>query len=219
MSNQIIEDLNWRYTTKHYDENKKISKEDMETIKEALRMSASSINSQPWKFIIIESDEAKQRFHKTFEKNFQFNQKHATHASHSILFAHKTHFVKEDYKRRVDVEVESGHLAKDMYDQMMGAIAFADMCADENGNNSTWTKAQTYIALGNILHVLARLKIDSTSMEGVDAVAIKEEFAKEIGEGYECTFALSLGYHKDGEDYNFGKPKARLPQDEIIKTI
>lgn len=219
MSNQIIEDLNWRYTTKHYDESKTISKEDMETIKEALRMSASSINSQPWKFIIIESDEAKKRFHKTFEENFQFNQKHATHASHSILFAHKTHFAKEDYKRRVDVEVESGHLAKEMYDQMMGAIAFAEMVADENGNNAAWTKAQSYIALGNILHVLARLKIDSTPMEGVDGAAIKKEFAKELGEGYECTFALSLGYRKEGEDYNAGKPKARLAQEEIIEIL
>ncbi|MDF4367587.1 nitroreductase family protein, partial [Vibrio parahaemolyticus] len=58
MSHQIITDLNSRYTAKKYDETKRVSQEDMAIIKEALRLSASSINSQPWKFIVIESDEA-----------------------------------------------------------------------------------------------------------------------------------------------------------------
>ena len=58
----IISDLQNRYTVKQYDASKKISKDDMKVIEEALRLSVSSINSQPWKFIIIESDEAKQRF-------------------------------------------------------------------------------------------------------------------------------------------------------------
>ncbi|TOK94894.1 NAD(P)H-dependent oxidoreductase, partial [Vibrio parahaemolyticus] len=63
VSHQIIKDLNSRYTAKKYDAEKRISQEDMAIIKEAIRLSASSINSQPWKFIVIESDEAKQRFH------------------------------------------------------------------------------------------------------------------------------------------------------------
>lgn len=47
MSHQIITDLNNRYTAKKYDEEKRISQEDMAIIKEAIRLSASSINSQP----------------------------------------------------------------------------------------------------------------------------------------------------------------------------
>lgn len=219
MENQIIKDLNWRYTTKAYDETKRISAEDLEVIKEALRMSASSINSQPWKFIIIESDEAKKRFSDTFVNNFQFNQPHATKASHIVLFANKLHFTKEDYKKRVDVEVASGHLPETMREQMMGAIAFAEMVADENGYNGHWTKAQSYIALGNVLHTLARLQIDSTPMEGVDAKMIGEIFGKELGEDYECSFALAMGYHKSPEDYNNGLPKARLAQEDIIVTL
>lgn len=220
VSHPIIDDLNWRYTTKAYDANKKISADDMAVIKEAIRMSASSINSQPWKFIVIESDEAKQRFSSTFENNFQFNQPHATNASHCILFAHKNHFTVDDYKRRVDVEVSSGHITEDRHEGMMGAIAFAEMVADENGYNGQWTKAQTYIALGNVLHTLARLRIDSTPMEGVDAEMIAKEFATELGEDYECTFALAVGYHAEGDaDYNHGKPKARLPLDEIIQVL
>ena len=213
---EIIDNLNSRYTAKAYDNTKRVSPEDLATIEEVLRLSPSSINSQPWKFIVIKSDEAKQRFAKTFTK-YQFNQPHATKASEIILFAHKVHFSKEDYKKRLDASMAAGRMNQKGYDGMLKkAFGFAEMVADENGNNSAWTKAQTYIALGNVLHALARLDIDSTPMEGVVAEEIQKEFAKELGEDYECNFALAIGYHKDGKDYNRKLPKARMAKEDVI---
>ncbi len=215
----IIKDLHHRYTVKKYDPSKRISSEKIEIIKEAIRLSASSINSQPWKFILIESEEAKQRFHNTFAIKYQFNQHHAVEASHVILFAYNPKFTKEQYAHCVDVEVESGHLPKDMYDNMLnGGFAFAELNTDEEGFNGHWTKAQLYLALGNALHTLARLEIGSTPMEGVDAKLIGEEFKDEL-DGYVCEVALAMGYYHDGEDYNHGLPKARLPLDEIFTTL
>ncbi|REL35004.1 nitroreductase family protein [Thalassotalea euphylliae] len=219
MSHQIIKDLSDRYTVKKYDASKKISAEDMAVIKESLRLSASSINSQPWKFIILETDEAKKRFHDTFANMHQFNQPHATEASHVILFAYNPSYTKDDYRKVVDVEVSSGHLPEERYNDMLdGAFGFAEANTDEKGNNSDWTKAQTYLALGNTLHVLARLGIGSTPMEGVDPALISEIFAEEL-DGHVCDVALAMGYHKDGEDYNYGLPKARLPQEATITVL
>ncbi|AIS57671.1 flavin reductase [Vibrio coralliilyticus] len=219
MTHPIIKDLNTRYTAKKYDASKRISAEDMEVIKEAIRLSASSINSQPWKFIVLESDEAKQRFHNTFANMHQFNQPHAKEASHTILFAHNPRFTKDNYKKVVDAEVTSGHLPAERYNDMLnGAFGFAELNTDETGFNGNWTKAQTYIALGNTLHTLARMGIASTPMEGVDPELIGEEFKEEL-EGFVCDFALALGYHKDGEDYNHGLPKARLPLEDVITTL
>ncbi|WP_333002101.1 nitroreductase family protein [Vibrio coralliilyticus] len=219
MTHPIIKDLNSRYTAKKYDASKRISAEDMEVIKEAIRLSASSINSQPWKFIVLESDEAKQRFHNTFANIHQFNQPHAKEASHTILFAHNPRFTKDNYKKVVDAEVTSGHLPAERYNDMLnGAFGFAELNTDETGFNGNWTKAQTYIALGNTLHTLARMGIASTPMEGVDPELIGEEFKEEL-EGFVCDFALALGYHKDGEDYNHGLPKARLPLEDVITTL
>lgn len=219
MSHQIIKDLNNRYTAKKYDSTKRISAEDMDVLKEAIRLSASSINSQPWKFIVLESDEAKQRFHDTFANKHQFNQPHAKEASHVILFAHNPYFTKDDYKKVVDAEVTSGHLPADMFDTMLnGAFAFAESNTDDTGFNGYWTQKQTYIALGNTLHVLARLGIDSTSMEGVDPELIGEIFKEEL-DGFACEFALAIGYHKDGEDYNHGLPKARLATEDVITVL
>lgn len=218
MSHQIIKDLHSRYTVKAYDETKKISADDMDVVLETLRLSPSSINSQPWKFIVIESDEAKQRLHDCFEDNFQFNQPHAKTASHTILFAYDPKFTKEKFTKRVDVEVSSGHLAADMYDQFMGAYAFAEMNTDEEGYNGYWTRSQLYLALGNVMHALPRLGIDSTPMEGVDVAKVGEIFEKEL-DGFVCETALAMGYHKDGDDWNHGLPKARLPREEIITVL
>ncbi|GGA71595.1 NAD(P)H-dependent oxidoreductase [Neiella marina] len=218
MTHPIIRDLNARYTAKKYDPSKRISAEDMKVIKEALRMSASSINSQPWKFIVVESDAAKQRFHDTFANMHQFNQPHAKAASHTVLLAYDPKFTKEKYAKRVDAEVASGHLPKEMYEQMMGAYAFAEANTDETGFNGSWTKAQVYIALGNLLHVLARLGIDSTPMEGVDPELIGKEFNQEL-DGHVCEVALAMGYHLESEDYNHGLPKARLDLDDVVTTL
>lgn len=218
MSHQIIKDLNARYTAKKYDVNKSISKENINIIKEALRLSASSINSQPWKFIIVESENAKQRFHDTFIHKYQFNQPHAKEASHTILFAYDPYFTKEKFSRRVDAEVSSGHLPSHMYDMFMGAYAFAEKNTDGSGYNGNWTKAQVYLALGNILHTLARLGIASTPMEGIDSEMISTLFKDEL-DGYICEVALAMGYPKESEDYNYGLPKARLALEDIVSVI
>ncbi len=220
MSQQIITDLNQRYTTKKYDASKRISAEDMAIIKEALRLSPSSINSQPWKFIIVESDAAKQRLHDTFVNKHQFNQPHAKEASHTLLLAHNPHYTKEgNYSKVVDVEVSSGHLPAEMYDTMYNfAYTFAEANTDENGFNGHWTKTQVYIALGNIMHTLARMGIHSTPMEGIDPEMITELFKEEL-DGHVCEVALAMGYPLESEDYNFGKPKARLAQEDVITVI
>lgn len=48
MKHQIIADLEQRYTAKRYDSNKRVPQEQLNVIYEAIRLSASSINSQPF---------------------------------------------------------------------------------------------------------------------------------------------------------------------------
>lgn len=218
MTHAIIRDLEQRYTAKRYDDSKRISSEDLQVIYEALRLTASSINSQPWKFIVIESETAKQRLDSTFANMFQFNQPHAMAASHIILFAHNPKYTKDDYAKVVDKGIKDGRTKPEDRDAAFAAFAFVELNMDENGDTSSWTKAQTYIALGNCLHTLARLKIDSTTMEGVDSDLISKVFAKEL-DGYVCEVALAMGYHHETEDYNATLPKSRLAKEAIITVL
>ncbi|QFU24142.1 nitroreductase family protein [Shewanella eurypsychrophilus] len=218
MTNPIIADLENRYTAKKYDASKRVSADDLAVIYEAMRLSASSINSQPWKFIVIESDEAKQRMHETFANNFQFNQPHIKSASHVILFAHNPAYTREDYAKVVDKGIEDGRTKQEEREQAFGGFAFVELNTDDKGNNATWTKSQTYLALGNTLHTLARLGIDSTTMEGVDSSLITEMFSDEL-DGYVCEVALAIGYHHSEEDYNAKLPKSRLAMEQVIQVL
>ncbi|MCB5161153.1 nitroreductase family protein [Marinomonas algarum] len=217
MSHPILTELNHRYTAKHYDASKRIPQTDLDIIYEAIRLSPSSINSQPWKILVIESDEAKQRFHDTFKNKFQFNQKHAKTASHTILFAHKTHYSRTDYEHVIDTDIALGRTPAENKEQAFGAFAFVDMNTNDAGNNAAWTKSQVYIALGNTMNALARLNIDSTPMEGIDHELISDAFPEL--EGYQCDVALAMGYHDAAEDYNAALPKSRLSVERVLTVL
>lgn len=211
----IIDDLQWRYTCKKYDSTKRVSKENLAIIFESLRLSASSINSQPWKFIVIDSEKAKQRFSKTFKNKYQFNLPHVFDSSQIILFAHNPQYQREDYSRILDQAIKDQRTKPEDKEGAFGAFIFAEMNTDENGSTANWTKSQTYLALGNVLHTLARLKIDSTPLEGVDSELISEEFKTELA-GHKCDVALAIGYRHATEDYNAKLPKSRLALDQVL---
>lgn len=214
----IIEDLLWRHTTKKYDAGRKIPQEDLDVLFEAMRLSASSINSQPWKFVVIESDEARERMHKTFAHKYQFNQPHVFDCSQIILFAYNPRYTRDDYAEVVDKGIEDKRTKPEDRESAFGGFMFAELNTDETGNTSNWTKAQTYLALGNTLHTLARLKIDATPMEGIDTDLVNEAFKKEL-DGYQCDVALAIGYHHPEEDYNAKLPKSRRNSNSILVHI
>ncbi|WP_295422091.1 nitroreductase family protein [Sulfurovum sp.] len=211
----VIKDLKGRHTCKKYDATKKIPKEKLEILYEAMRLSASSINSQPWKFIVLESKEAKERMYQTFAHKYQFNKAHILEASHVILFAHHPHYTREDYAKVVDKSIMDGRIKEQERENAFGGFIFAQINTDTNGYTGTWTKAQLYLALGNTLHTLARLGIDSTCLEGIDTALVNHAFEDELA-GYTCEVALAIGYHDRDKDYNAKLPKSRLSKEDIF---
>lgn len=218
MTHPIIESLLWRHTTKKYDASKKIPQAELVVLFEAMRLSPSSINSQPWKFVVIESDEAKQRMSQTFANKFQFNQSHVFDSSQIILFAHNPRYTRDDFATIVDKGIKDKRTKQEDRERAFALFAFAEANTDEKGSTNSWTKAQTYLALGNTLHTLARLKIDSTALEGIDTDLVNQEFKKEL-DGYQCDVALAIGYHHTEEDYNAKLPKSRRSLDSIFVRI
>jgi len=217
MRHPVIDDLLWRKTTKKYDASKKVSEEDLAIIFATMRLSASSINSQPWKFVVIDSKGARERMHKTFANKHVYNQPHVFESSQIILFAYNPCYTRNDYAEVVDQYIKDGRVKPENREAAFAAFTFAEANTDETGNTACWTKAQTYLALGNTLHTLARLKIDSTPIEGIDTELVNEEFKKELG-GYCCDVALAIGYHH-AEDANAKLPKSRLAMEKILMRI
>lgn len=90
MSN-FIQDANWRYATKKFDASKKVSKEDLDTLKEAIRLSSSSYGLQPYKVFIIENPELRRKLQPA-----AWNQSQIVDASHVVVFANVVNFGDEE---------------------------------------------------------------------------------------------------------------------------
>jgi nitroreductase/dihydropteridine reductase len=168
--------------------------------------------------VVIESAEAKERMSKTFALKHQYNQSHVFDSSQIILFAYNPRYSRDDFAKVVDKGIEDKRVKPEDREGAFAVFLFAELNTDETGDTSHWTKAQTYLALGNTLHTLARLKIDSTPMEGIDTELVNDEFKKEL-DGYQCDVAVAIGYHHPEEDFNSKLPKSRHRLDNILVRI
>ena len=80
-----------RYSTKKFDPAKKISAADFDQLKAALRNAPSSVNIQPWYFVIADDEAGKARVVKAIAPNFPFNAEKVSDASHVVVFAARKH--------------------------------------------------------------------------------------------------------------------------------
>lgn len=207
----FLEHQNWRYATKKFDATKKISNEDLNTIKEAIRLSSSSYGLQPYKIIIVENPELRAKIQPS-----AWGQSQIVEASHLIVFANKTKLENtdiDDYVANIsairDIPVES---LKGYSDFMKSKIV---TLSDDSKN--IWTSKQTYLALGNLLNAAAELKIDVTPMEGFVPEQINEILGLEKL-GLNTSLIATLGYRHEADDTQHYK-KVRKSQEELFITL
>ena len=98
----IVELVRTRYTTKHYDPARRISDRDIADLMEVLRLSPSSVNSQPWHFFVTGTDEGKAR---VMPAVLDFNRPRVADASHLVVFAVPVEFTEERFRRLVAQEL------------------------------------------------------------------------------------------------------------------
>ena len=207
----LKEKLNWRYSTKSFDPEKKISDADFEQIKSILQMSPSSTNLQPWHFIIADDTAGKERIAKGTQGFFSFNTPKVMDASHVIVYASRIN-ADEDYMKKVLAqEDQDGRYQKEgSKKQMHGSRhLFADIHKYDLKDLTHWLDKQTYLNMGMLLLGVAELGIDAVPMEGVDTKALDEEFGLRE-KGYATLAIVSLGYRAES-DFNAKLPKSRLP--------
>ncbi|WP_452218677.1 oxygen-insensitive NAD(P)H nitroreductase [Lacinutrix undariae] len=215
----LSEILNNRYSVKQFDATKKISNSDFKQVKELLRLSPSSINLQPWHFLIADTTEGKARIAKGTEVSFPFNSPKVLDASHVIVIAARTHADQAYLTRILEQEDKDGRFAaQEFKDQVQGGRKmFVDLHKYDLKDLSHWMEKQVYLNMGSLLLGVAALGIDACPMEGVDVKALDKEF--DLHEkGYTALAVVSLGYRKD-TDYNAKLPKSRFSEASIITKL
>ncbi len=220
MEHDIVYYAKNRHTVKAYDPNKKISDDNVEKIKELLRFSASSTNSQPWHFILASTDEGKERIAKANESMFPFNNPSILASSHVVIFCSRL-TIEEDHLAKVleQEEADGRFPAKEHKEQMdAGRKMFINIHKQDYKDVQHWMDKQVYLNIGAFLLGVSTLGIDATPMEGIDIKSIDEEFGLRE-KGYTSLVAVTLGYNDSEKDYNAALPKSRLPYDYILTEV
>lgn len=106
-----------RKSIRVYDENVKISQEEMlEMIQEATT-APSSVNMQPWRFVVVESPEAKEKLKPLIRFNVRQND---TSAAMLLIFGDMECY---EYGEQIyDQAVAEGKMPQEVRDQQLGAI-------------------------------------------------------------------------------------------------
>lgn len=207
----FIENQNWRYATKKFNSEKKISESDLEILKDAIQLSSSSYGLQPYKVLIVENEEIRKQLQPA-----SCGQSQIVDASHLLVFANITN-IDADYinnyaenmatTRNIPLESVKGYA-----DFMIGNIT---SLTPEQQN--IWTAKQTYLALGNLLNAAAELKIDVTPMEGF----VPDQYDEILdlkAKGLHATLVATVGYRHDEDDTQH-YAKVRKPKSELFETI
>ncbi|MEN5380153.1 nitroreductase family protein [Sphingobacterium kitahiroshimense] len=191
-----------RYATKKYDNVKKVSAEQIEELKEIIRLSPSSINSQPWKFTFVTNEVVK----KELASKSYMNENSINDVSLLVVFS-----VMDDIEH---FEQRNISILPELW-----RTAFYEPIVKANGDIATksWMENQVYLSLGYFLSACISMGLDATPMEGIDRSAYKEILAQD---GFSPLFAVTVGY-ADKTDWAHPTvlPKSRFELDEVVQSI
>jgi nitroreductase len=194
-SAQLLESLEWRYATKKFDPTKKIDAQTWSALEKVLMLTPSSYGLQPWKFIIVENSDLKEKL-----KAASWNQAQVTDCSHHVVFVikekmdeeHITKFIDQTAKiRGQDVSTLEGYKKMMIGDLVKGPRS--EMIAE-------WAARQAYIALGNFMTAAAMLGVDTCPFEGIEPQKY-DDILGLTGSGWKTVCACPSGFRAADDKY------------------
>ena len=209
---QLLTQLNWRYATKQFDSQRKISPQDWATLEESLVLTPSSFGLQPWKFIVVADQTTREKLVAA-----SWGQRQVVDASHLVVFTIKRNLSEQSIEAYVNRIAEVRGVTRDSLagyrDMMVGSIIQG---RDEVARKH-WASNQVYLALGNFLTSAALLGIDACPMEGIEPAQYDNILgldSQDLG----TVVVATAGYRATSDKYA-GAKKVRFPKAEVLVEI
>jgi nitroreductase len=117
VNNSFSEVLNGRKSIKLFDENYKIPHEEMEEMIRKATMAPSSVNLQPWRFVVVESDEGKDKLRPLVQFNTNQND---TSSAMVVIFGDKESHENGEFI--YSQAVENDLMPADVKEQLLSKI-------------------------------------------------------------------------------------------------
>ncbi|MDD2697701.1 MAG: NAD(P)H-dependent oxidoreductase [Arcobacteraceae bacterium] len=205
---QFLEAMNFRHACKVFDENKKIKSEDLDFILEVGRLSPSSFGMEPWKFLVVQNQDLKEKL-----RPFCWNQPQITTCSDLVVILSKIDDLKPQ-NEYVGKMFSRRNLSQENYEKYLNLYAnhlSHTMSSDEN--ILAWGARQCYIAMGNMMTAAATIGIDSCPIEGFEKGKI-EEILNIDRRKYQLAVIVPFGYRINPQSIKF-----RLSIDEVVEYL
>lgn len=207
----IISDLEWRYAVKKFDADKKLKEEDVNTLIEVARLTATSFGLQAWKLVEVKDKDKRAELMKA-----AYNQAQVNDASHLLVFAAFREIPADfiDRYTRLTAEVRDKSLEEV---EQFGAYMKHSIFSRDPKDVQEWNNKQCYIAIGKVMAACAQMKIDSCPMEGFDATKVNEILGF-TDRNLNAVLMLPVGFRHE-EDKNQHLDKVRLPKADFFEQI
>lgn len=208
---KIINSLEWRYATKKFNPAKKLSNQQIDTLKNAFNLTPTSFGLQPLKLIVIENKELQEKF-----IELAYFQRQVADASHLLVICIENDTTTEDINTYFDLEKK----IRNVDESTIGN--FRKQLIEMYTNKTTEEKKlsaefQAYIALGNLMTVCAIEKIDACPLEGFIPQKV-DDLLNLKALNLSSILLLPVGYRAD-DDIMSTMKKVRKPLSEMIIDI
>tara|TARA_R110002049_G_scaffold24760_3_gene87816 strand:- start:10483 stop:11112 length:630 start_codon:yes stop_codon:yes gene_type:complete len=206
-----IEQLKWRYATKKFNPNIKLSQNKLNTLKQAFNLTATSFGLQTITMLVIENKDVREQL-----VAHAYNQKQVLEASHLLVICIQNNIESSDvieyYNNIKDTRSTPEKILKPYRE---GLIEMMDKKSIEQ--RQQWSSNQAYIALGNLMTVCAIESIDSCPMEGFVSAKF-DELLQLKQKGLKSILLLPVGYRAKDDMFSELK-KVRKPLKETVIEI
>ena len=209
--NDLLAALRFRYATKAFDPARKIPAETWDAFEKSLVLTPSSFGLQPWKFLVVENPEIREKL-----KAASWNQPQLIDASHLVVLTARTDLTQADIDSWIARLSEIQGTPIEVLAGLSGMIS-SFSSAMTPAEKQAWNTRQVYIALGQLMTSAAVLGIDSCPLEGISP-ADYDTILGLPGTGYATAVACALGYRSPEDKYAVA-PKARFPDAQVIAHV
>lgn len=209
---QLIESLKWRYATKKFDNTKKISAKDWQTLEEALILSPSSYGLQPWKFLVITDPATRKKL-----TPLSWNQTQVEDCSHYVVFLGRNSMDEDYISKFIQTTADARGMQASVLDGYKNMMIGDLVKGPRSKIIGEWAARQVYIALGNFMTCAAMLGVDACPMEGIDPPKYDEVLDLKKT-GYHTLVACAAGY-RSKEDKHGTAAKVRFGAKDLIVHI
>lgn len=204
----IIKSLEWRYACKKFDDKKKLSKSQLQLIKKAFNLTATSFGLQPFKLVIIKDQKLKE----TLQPHAYYQPQIAT-CSHLLVLCIETKIDDKTVDSYFDLVINLRGTSEDIIEKFRNQLKniYKNKSQQEVEQSAIY---QTYIILGNLMTVCALEKIDSCPMEGFNAEKF-DEVLQLKEKNLKTVLLLPIGFRAE-DDFMSSLKKVRKPLEEMV---